>query len=91
MEKKYLTIYLKFVKLNDSAIIEGIKQHNDVVYNFIYKVYYPVVENFICQNSGSADDAKDIFQNALIVLHNKADEGKLEIFSSFKTYLYIRI
>ncbi|MEI7736177.1 MAG: sigma-70 family RNA polymerase sigma factor, partial [Ferruginibacter sp.] len=57
-------------------------------YAYLYKFSYPVVERYILQNSGSVADARDIFQNALIVIHNKAHENKLEISSSFKTYLY---
>lgn len=74
--------------MNDAAIIKGIKENSNESYAYLYKTGYPVIERFILQNSGSAADARDIFQNALIVLHNKAEEGKLEITSSFNTYLY---
>ncbi len=74
--------------MNDAAIIQGIKENGNAPYAYLYKTAYPVVERFILQNSGSAADARDIFQNALIVLHNKAEAGKLEVTSSLKTYLY---
>lgn len=74
--------------MNEQTILQGIKENSNESYSYLYKNYYPAVERFILQNSGSADDARDIFQNALIVIYNKASEKKIEITSSLKTYLY---
>lgn len=51
------------------------KQEKAFVY--LYR-YYPKVEKHICRNSGSGNEARDIFQEALIILYRKVTEGQPE-------------
>jgi RNA polymerase sigma factor (sigma-70 family) len=74
--------------MNDERLIEGIKLQEESAYSLLYARYYTVIERLVIQNNGTTDDAKDIFQNTLLVLHDKAKEDKLEITSSLKTYVY---
>jgi RNA polymerase sigma factor (sigma-70 family) len=50
--------------------------------------YYPVVRKHITANSGSRQEAEDIFQDALIVLFNKVKAGNFELRSGLNTYLF---
>ena len=47
-----------------------------------------MVLQFILNNNGDEDDAKDVFQEAIIVLYNKIKTGNFELSSKLKTYLY---
>ncbi|MBL7745041.1 MAG: sigma-70 family RNA polymerase sigma factor [Chitinophagaceae bacterium] len=47
-----------------------------------------MVQALIINNNGSADDAKDIFQEAMIVLYEKARSGNFELNCQIKTYVY---
>jgi RNA polymerase sigma factor (sigma-70 family) len=47
-----------------------------------------MVLHFITSNSGSEDDAKDIYQEALVLLYEKAKSGSFELQAQLKTYLY---
>ena len=42
----------------------------------------------IINNNGTTDDAKDIFQEAMIVLYEKARSGTFELSCQIKTYVY---
>ena len=42
----------------------------------------------VLKNNGSEDDAKDIFQEAVIVLYNKVQTGNFELSSKLNTFLY---
>src|ERR1700741_4892628 len=42
----------------------------------------------IINNNGTSDDAKDIFQEAMIVLYEKARSGTFELSCQIKTYVY---
>lgn len=75
-------------RYNVEEILEGIRRNNIRILQYIYKTYYSYIEYFIISNSGSDDDAKDIFQEALVVIYRKLTEDELEISCSFKTYLY---
>jgi RNA polymerase sigma factor (sigma-70 family) len=47
-----------------------------------------MVQTLIINNNGSADDAKDIFQEAMIVLYEKVRSGTFELNCQIKTYMY---
>ncbi len=70
-------------------IIAGIRTRDNNVLQYIYKKYYPSIHNFILANSGSSEDAKDIFQESIIIIFKKIkDEQHFLLNSSFKTFLY---
>jgi len=70
-------------------IIAGIRSRDNSVLQFVYKEYYPTVHHFIITNNGNADDAKDIFQECIIIIYRKLkDEDYFFLNSSFKTFIY---
>ncbi len=75
-------------KYTIEQLLEGIKNRDNTILKLIYSEYYPIIRSFILQNSGNEDDAKDIFQEAVIALFKKANEPGFEITSSFITFLY---
>lgn len=54
----------------------------------LYTLHYAMVRYFVLNNSGSEDDARDLFQEAMVVLFEQARNGKLPQNSSLKTWLY---
>jgi RNA polymerase sigma factor (sigma-70 family) len=70
-------------------IIEGIKARDNCVLQYVYKNHYPSIHHFIISNSGSPEDAKDIFQESIIVIFRKIKEQEHFLLnSSFKTFIY---
>ncbi|WP_020598832.1 RNA polymerase sigma factor [Spirosoma panaciterrae] len=53
----------------------------------IYAKTYPMVRHYVKENRGTDEDAKDIFQEALIAYYEKAIDGQLTLTSSVSTYL----
>ncbi len=47
-----------------------------------------MVQALIIHNNGNADDARDIFQEAMIVLYEKVRSGSFELNCQLKTYIY---
>lgn len=72
----------------DSEIILGILNDSKEVLNRLYVSYFPMVLQLVLNNNGNEDDAKDIFQESIIVLYNKVKSGKFELNSKLKTFLY---
>lgn len=72
----------------DSEVILGILNHSESVLKRLYIAYFPMILQLIINNSGSSDDAKDIYQEAIIVLYNKVKSGDFELSSKLKTYIY---
>ena len=73
---------------NEQVLLEGLARNDKKSVEAIYKQHYNMVQTMIINNNGSADDAKDIFQEAMIVLYEKVKPGSFELNSLLKTYLY---
>lgn len=73
---------------NDEELIEGLRKGDDAVLNFLYKNYYGTVKSIVQKSSGNEDQARDIFQEVIIVIYNKLQDNKFEITSSFFTFFY---
>ncbi len=72
----------------DSEVILGILNNSESVVKRLYLAYFPMVLQLIINNSGDVDDAKDIYQEAIIILYNKVKNGDFELSSKLKTYIY---
>lgn len=76
------------MKADEKALLQGLASNDRKAIESIYKLYYKMVQALIVANSGTADDAKDIFQEAIVVLYEKATSGAFELSCQLKTYLY---
>ncbi len=72
----------------DSEVILGILNNSEIALKRLYVAYFPMVLQLIINNNGNEDDAKDIYQEAIIVLYNKVKAGDFELSSKLKTYIY---
>lgn len=75
-------------EINEKALLLGLARNDKKAVETIYKDNYTMVQSLIINNNGSADDAKDIFQEAMIVLYEKARSGTFELNCQIKTYVY---
>jgi RNA polymerase sigma factor (sigma-70 family) len=73
---------------NEQALLKGLAQNDRKAIETIYKQNYNMVQTLVVNNSGSIEDAKDIFQEALIVLYEKAKSGSFELNCLIRTYVY---
>jgi len=70
-------------------ILGGIKGHDKNVLTYIYEAFYQAINFFVKSNSGTDEDAQDIYQEALIIIYRKIHSGDLVVLDcSFNTYLY---
>jgi RNA polymerase sigma factor (sigma-70 family) len=72
----------------DREVVLGILNNSEEALNKLYTGYFPMVLQFILNNSGDEADAKDVYQEAIIVLYDKIKSGNFELSSKLKTYLY---
>ncbi|HUR65173.1 MAG TPA: sigma-70 family RNA polymerase sigma factor [Chitinophagaceae bacterium] len=75
--------------LNDEkALLEGLGANNRKAIETIYRENFNTIQALIINNNGSSDDAKDMFQEAIIVLYEKVRSGHFELNCQIKTFLY---
>ncbi|HTR28018.1 MAG TPA: sigma-70 family RNA polymerase sigma factor [Puia sp.] len=72
----------------EQQLLEGLALNDRKAIETIYKRHYSMVQALILNNSGYPDDARDIFQEAMIVLYEKVKSGSFELNCQLKTYLY---
>jgi RNA polymerase sigma factor (sigma-70 family) len=73
---------------NETALLQGLGRSDRKAIETIYRENYNMIQSLIINNSGSADDAKDIFQEAMIVLYERVRSGSFELNCLIKTYVY---
>jgi RNA polymerase sigma factor (sigma-70 family) len=74
--------------INEKDLLQGLARSDRKAIEIIYKENYNMIQSLIINNNGSADDAKDIFQEAMIVLYEKVRSGSFELNCLIKTYVY---
>ncbi|MBX9781949.1 MAG: sigma-70 family RNA polymerase sigma factor [Chitinophagaceae bacterium] len=72
----------------DLDLLNGLARNERTAIEQLYEQHYRMVQTFIINNNGTADDARDIFQEAMILLYEKARGGNFELTSKLKTYVY---
>jgi RNA polymerase sigma factor (sigma-70 family) len=73
---------------NEKTLLQGLANNDKKAVEAIYRENYNMVQSLIISNNGSSDDAKDVFQEAMIVLYEKARSGTFELSCQIKTYIY---
>lgn len=74
--------------IHEKELLLGLARNDKKAVETIYRENYNVIQALIINNNGLTDDAKDIFQEAMIVLYEKARSGNFELNCQIKTYLY---
>jgi RNA polymerase sigma factor (sigma-70 family) len=73
---------------SEKSLLRGLARNDKKAIETIYKDDYNVVQALVINNNGTIDDAKDIFQEAMIVLYEKVQSGTFELNCQIKTFLY---
>jgi RNA polymerase sigma factor (sigma-70 family) len=75
-------------EINEKELLKGLARNDRKAVETIYKDNYNMVQALVINNNGSTDEAKDIFQEAMIVLYEKVRSGNFELSCQIKTYVY---
>ena len=54
----------------------------------LYKLIFPGIKTYVLRNSGTEEEAHDVFQDALVIFYMRVRKGAFESKSSLSTYLY---
>ncbi len=81
-------VYKASSDMNEKEIFERIRHGDEKALEFLYKKYYRMMTKMVITNSGTEEEARDIYQDALIVFWQKATSGNLVMTSKISTYIY---
>ena len=75
-------------KKKDIELIEKLKLDVKGSYAVLYREYFGMIRHLIQSNGGTADDAADIFQDAVIALFEMIKRKDFELKSALSTLIY---
>jgi len=72
----------------EEELLKGLAANDSNSVETIYRENYLAIQAFVIKNNGNPDDARDIFQEAMIVLFEKARSSSFILSCQLQTYLY---
>lgn len=72
----------------DNQWVRGVLTNDYKVLKKIYEGHLPKVAAMVKKNNGTVDEARDVFQEALVVIYKKAAEPDFKLTTTFGGYLY---
>lgn len=73
---------------DDQILIEGIKTQDPKVIAELYTLFFPSVKQYIYRNNGNEENARDIFNDAIVVMLEKTRQPDFRLSCSLKTFIY---
>jgi RNA polymerase sigma factor (sigma-70 family) len=81
-------VYRSSANMNEKEIFERICKGDEKALEFLYQKYYRMMTKLVITNSGTEEEARDVYQDALIVFWQKATSGNLIMTSKMSTFIY---
>jgi len=75
-------------QFSNEELIRGLLDEKQEIFHYLYTYVYQSVQWMILSNNGTEEDAKDIFQDAIILMYQKLKKGHFVLNCAFTTYLY---
>jgi RNA polymerase sigma factor (sigma-70 family) len=83
-----LRVFKSSSQLDEAEIFERITKGDEKALELIYKKYYRMMTKLVITNSGTEEEARDVYQDALVVFWQKARSGNLVLTSKMSTFIY---
>lgn len=83
-----LRVFKSNLEMNEKEIFDRIQKGDEKALELIYKKYYRMMTKMVISNSGTEEEARDIYQDALVVFWQKARSGNLIMTAKMSTYIY---
>ncbi len=65
-----------------------LKSDHKAAFKYLYQEYFSMIQYFVTKNSGTKEDAEDVFQDCLVVLYEKSVSGDFALNCTIKTFIY---
>lgn len=73
---------------NRTSVLQGLVAGRTEVFSNMYRQYQPMIRYLVITNSGTIEDANDVFQEGMAIIFEKVRTGKLVLTCSLGTFLY---
>lgn len=83
---------LQIFKVNttesETELFERIRKGDEKALEVIYRKYYRMMTKLVLKNNGTEDEARDVYQEALVVFWQKARSNEFELTAKMSTFIY---
>ena len=69
------------------SLLEGFRNGDHVTLKAIYRFVYPQVEQYVVRNSGSMEEARDLFQETMMIAFQQVSHPDFKLSCRLSTYL----
>jgi RNA polymerase sigma factor (sigma-70 family) len=83
-----LRVFKLNLQMDEKEVFERIQKGDEKALELIYKKYYRMMTKLVITNSGTEEEARDVYQDALVVFWQKARSGNLVMTAKMSTYIY---
>ena len=73
---------------SEEETIAALRNRNESVLKKIYRQHYSSIANLVTKNGGSLQEAKDVYQEAIIIFYEKIQNENFELTCRIGTFLY---
>jgi RNA polymerase sigma factor (sigma-70 family) len=73
---------------SDTELINGLISKDERILREYYNMYFHGIRRYVLSNNGRDEDARDLFQDVLLVMFQKVRDGKFKLTCALGTYLY---
>lgn len=74
--------------MTEQELFARICQGDESALEVVYQKYYRMMVRLVTSNNGTEQEAKDVYQEAVVVFWQKAISGNLVLTSKMSTYIY---
>ena len=73
---------------SDQEIVKSLRKQQSFAVQYLYDRYLPMIRLMVFQKGGTLEDAKDVFQDALIIVLQALDQKDFKLSCKLKTFFY---
>lgn len=71
-----------------NELLDRLKRGENAAIKEVYRLAFPACQQLVTSHHGTVNDARDLFQDALVILHRKTRQPDFNLSCTLKTYLY---
>ena len=75
------------IKSEELVLVEGLRSGDPAALRSVYKAYFLPLKAYLLKNGADAEEAKDIFQETVMVVYRLVQKEEFELRSSFLSLL----
>jgi RNA polymerase sigma factor (sigma-70 family) len=74
--------------VTEDELFRQLQSGDEKALKLVYRQHYQMVVNLVMNNGGSLQEAKDVYQETLIIFYEKVRDDSFELNCRIKTFLY---